>query len=158
MNKRMARFNPPRELNLGSSVAQRRPMLFNELAMRYLASHSATLSASVFNLRVHHLSEQLLGFFGLQALKDIRPARLHKFIYSLEDKGLQAHKIQACLVTFRVCMKYAFDQKWLLDPTLTKPLGDAMNMAMTDPSCMSEGEFHLLYQDLVQDVTEKTFH
>ena len=158
MNKRMARFNPPRELNLGSSVAQRRPMLFNELAMRYLANHSATLSASVFNLRVHHLSEQLLGFFGLQALKDIRPARLHKFIYSLEDKGLQAHKIQACLVTFRVCMKYALDQKWLFDPTMTKPLVDPLLGQFGEASFMSEDEFHLLYQDLVQEVTEQTFH
>lgn len=157
MNKRVTSSSPRRDASLGA-VSLRRPMLFNELAMRYLASHSGSLSIPVFNLRVLHLSEQLLGFFGLQALKDIRPARLQKFIYTLEDKGMQAQKIQACLVTFRVCMKYAFDQKWLLDPTLTKPLGDAMNMAMTDPSCMSEGEFHLLYQDLVQDVTEKTFH
>ena len=157
MNKRVTSSSPRRDASLGA-VSLRRPMLFNELAMRYMASHSGSLSIPVFNLRVLHLSEQLLGFFGLQALKDIRPARLQKFIYTLEDKGMQAQKIQACLVTFRVCMKYALDQKWLFDPTMTKPLVDPLVGQSGGATFMSEDEFHLLYQDLVQEVTEQTFH
>jgi len=38
-------------------------MSFNELAMRYLASHTNLLSQSMLNVRIAHLSEQLLAFF-----------------------------------------------------------------------------------------------
>jgi hypothetical protein len=133
-------------------------MSFNELALRYLASHKFLLSESMLNARVAHLSEWLLVFFGMQLLNDIRPERLEKFIYVLEGKGLQPRKIQSCLVTFRACMKYAYDQKWLLDPTLSKPLLHMNEQLLDDHSFMSPNEYLDLYQDLVQEVTHQTFH
>jgi hypothetical protein len=133
-------------------------MSFNELALRYLASHKFLLSESMLNARVAHLSEWLLVFFGMQLLNDIRPERIEKFIYILEGKGLQPRKIQSCLVTFRACMKYAYDQKWLLDPTLSKPLLHMNEQLLDDHSFMSPNEYLDLYQDLVQEVTHQTFH
>lgn len=133
-------------------------MSFNELALRYLASHKFLLSESMLNARVAHLSEWLLVFFGMQLLNDIRPERLEKFIYILEGKGLQPRKIQSCLVTFRACMKYAYDQKWLLDPTLSKPLLHMNEQLLDDHSFMSPNEYLDLYQDLVQEITHQTFH
>jgi hypothetical protein len=112
----------------------------------------------MLNARVAHLSEWLLVFFGMQLLNDIRPERLEKFIYVLEGKGLQPRKIQSCLVTFRACMKYAYDQKWLLDPTLSKPLLHMNEQLLDDHSFMSPNEYLDLYQDLVQEVTHQTFH
>ena len=133
-------------------------MSFNELALRYLASHKFLLSESMLNARVAHLSEWLLVFFGMQLLNDIRPERLEKFIYILEGKGLQPRKIQSCLVTFRACMKYAYDQKWLMDPALSKPLLHMNEQLLGDHSFMSSNEYQDLFQDLVQEVTHQTFH
>ena len=133
-------------------------MSFNELALRYLASHKFLLSESILNARISHLSEWLLGFFGMQLLNDIRPERLEKFIYVLEGKGLQPRKIQSCLVTFRACMKYAYQQKWLSDPVLSKPLLHMNEQLLDDHSFMSPNEYLDLYQDLVQEVTHQTFH
>jgi hypothetical protein len=140
------------------TVLHTQTMSFNELALRYLASHKFLLSESMLNARVAHLSEWLLVFFGMQLLNDIRPERLEKFIYILEGKGLQPRKIQSCLVTFRACMKYAYDQKWLLDPTLSKPLLHMNEQLLDDHSFMSPNEYLDLYQDLVQEVTHQTFH
>lgn len=133
-------------------------MSFNELALRYLASHQPLLSESILNTRIAHLSELLLAFFGPQLLNDIRPERLEKFIYVLEGKGLQPRKIQSCLVTFRACMKYAYDQKWLMDSALSKPLQHMNEQLLGDHSFMSSNEYQDLFQDLVQEVTHQTFH
>lgn len=133
-------------------------MSFNELALRYLASHQPLLSESILNTRIAHLSELLLLFFGPQLLNDIRPQRLEKFIYVLEGKGLQPRKIQSCLVTFRACMKYAYDQKWLMDSALSKPLQHMNEQLLGDHSFMSSNEYQDLFQDLVQEVTHQTFH
>jgi len=133
-------------------------MSFNELAMRYLASHTNLLSESMLNVRIAHLSEQLLAFFGVQLLNNIRPERLQKFIYTLERKGLHSRKIQSCLVTFRSCMKFAHDQKWLVDSVLAKPLLHMNNQLLADQTFISHSEFQDLYQDLVQEVTQQTFH
>ena len=43
-------------------------------------------------------------------------------------------------------------------PTMTKPLVDPLVGQSGGATFMSEDEFHLLYQDLVQEVTEQTFH
>lgn len=133
-------------------------MRFNELALRYLSSQSPVLSAAVFNTRVAHLSELLLAFFGWQMLNDIRLERLQKFIYMLEAQGVAARKIQSCLVTFRACMKYGFDQKWLADPVLSKPFVLCDAPLTSGQSFMSTDEYHDLYQDLVQEMTNQTFH
>lgn len=133
-------------------------MSFNELALRYLASHKFLLSESMLNARIAHLSEWLLVYFGQQLLNDIRAERLEKFIYVLEGKGLQPRKIQSCLVTFRACMKYAYDQKWLVDPALSKPLLHMNEQLLGDHSFMSSNEYQDLFQDLVQEVTHQTFH
>jgi hypothetical protein len=55
-------------------------------------------------------------------------------------------------------MKYAYDQKWLLDPTLSKPLLHMNEQLLDDHSFMSPNEYLDLYQDLVQEVTHQTFH
>ena len=140
------------------SALHTKAMSFNELAMRYLASHTDLLSESMLNARIAHLSEQLLAFFGVQLLSDIRPERLQKFIYTLERKGLNPRKIQSCLVTFRSCMKFAHDQKWLVDSVLAKPLLHMYNQLLADQTFISHSEFQDLYQDLVQEVTHQTFH
>lgn len=141
-----------------ASPLHAKTMSFNELALRYLASNKHLLSEPVLNARIAHLSELLLAFFGMQLLIDIRPARLEKFIYILEGEGHQPRKIQSCLVTFRACMKYAYEQKWLTDPVLSKPLLRMNQQLLDDHNFMSSGEYQDLFQDLVEEVTHQTFH
>lgn len=157
MNKSNVKATPKKSVPMPYAL-HTKGMSFNELAMRYLAAHTDLLSASMLNTRIAHLSEELLAFFGVQRLSDIRPERLQKFIYTLERKGLQPRKIQSCLVTFRSCMKFAHDQKWLLDSMLAKPLLHLNNQLLTDQTFMSQNEFQDLYQDLVQELTHQTFH
>ncbi|MFM7697095.1 MAG: hypothetical protein ACKO5X_00485 [Limnohabitans sp.] len=157
MNK-ISRRQPSKNLSCSTPTWPVKSMCFNELAMRYLVSHACILSEPIFKVRIEHLSQQLLSFFGLQLISDIRPERLQKFIYVLEGKGLEPRKIQSCLLTFRVCMKYAFNQKWVLDPALTKPLLSFNHSLLPDETFMSASEYQVLYQDLVQEVTRQTFH
>ena len=133
-------------------------MLFNELAMRYVSTQSNNLSAEILNSRISDLSGQLLPYFGLYPTTDINPQRLRKFIYMLETNGNTEKKITASLVTFRACMRFALSHHWITDPTMTKPLLNRDEFLLPDQPMMSANEFNDLYQDLVQDMSQGTFH
>jgi hypothetical protein len=55
-------------------------------------------------------------------------------------------------------MKYAFDQKWLADPVLSKPFVNGDGPLTSGETFMTANEHHDLYQDLVQEMTNQTFH
>lgn len=133
-------------------------MLFNELALRYVSTQSDKLSVEILNGRMSDLSEQLLSYFGLCPITDINPQRLRKFIYMLETNCSSEKKINACLVTFRACMRFALSHHWITDPTMTKPLLNRDEFLLPDQTMMSTHEFNDLYQDLVQGMTQGTFH
>ena len=133
-------------------------MLFNELAMRYVSTQSDNLSADVLNRRISDLSEQLLSYFGLCPITDINPQRLRKFTYMLETKGSTEKKVNACLVTFRACMRFGLSHHWITDQTMTKPLLNRDEILLPDQPMLSAHEFNDLYQDLVQGMTQGTFH
>lgn len=133
------------------------PHSFNELAMSYLASHAASLSESQFHRRLDHLGAYLLDFFGSCALTDISPAKLQKFAYHLEAQGLKSKDIEACMVSFRVCVKHAVQKHWDINLALLKP-GQLDDGFVPEPAQMSKQEYTCLYQDLLQDLTTDMFH
>jgi len=135
-----------------------KPMLFNELAMRYVLTQSDNLSAEILNGRISDLSEHLLSYFGLCPITDINPQRLRKFTYTLETNGITEKKINACLLTFRTCMRFGLSHHWITDPTMTKPLLNRDEFLLPDQPMMSAHEFNDLYQDLVQGMTQGAFH
>ena len=135
-----------------------KPMLFNELAMRYVSTHSDHLSAEILNNRISDLSEQLLSFFGHYQVTDINIQRLRKFVFMLETNGNTEKKINAYLVTFRACMRFGLINKWLTDVSMTKPLLNLNETLLPDQSMLTENEFSSLYQGLVQDISHGTFH
>lgn len=157
MNKSTVRQAQQKTTRPGPAVNSK-PMFFNELALRYLASHADQCSQTTFNTRIAHLSEWLLNFFGAQRLNDIRPERLQKFVLVMQSNGVHQRKIASSLVTFRLCMKFAWENKWLSDPVMSKPcLGVDEPLPMCQ-SFMSQSEYHDLYQDLVQETIAQTFH
>ena len=122
-----------------------KPMLFNELAMRYVSTHSDHLSAEILNNRISDLN-------------DINSQRLRKFVFMLETNGNTEKKINAYLVTFRACMRFGLINKWLTDVSMTKPLLNLNETLLPDQSMLTENEFSSLYQGLVQDISHGTFH
>jgi len=141
-----------------SQVAPAKVMLFNELAMRYISTQSDNLSPEILNNRIADLSEQLLSYFGLYPISDINPQRLRKFIFMLEANGSSEKKINACLVTFRACMKFGLVNKWISDASMSKPLVNLNESLLPGQPMLTQNEFSSLYQDLVQDLTRDTFH
>ena len=135
------------------------PQSFNELALRYVASHAHTLSDVQLNRRMGHLGQHLMAFFGPLALADISPTRVQKFSYQLAHQGVASKDIEGCLVSFRACMKYAFKQNWPVPAALlqTLPAEDALQQS-TSKHHLSDQEFSSLYQDLLQDMSTNLFH
>jgi len=133
-------------------------MLFNELAMRYVSTQSDHLSAEILNNRISDLSEQLLSFFGLYQVTDINSQRLRKFVFMLETNGSTEKKINAYLVTFRACMRYGYINRWITDASMTKPLLNLNETFLPDQPMLTDNEFSSLYQGLVQDISQGTFH
>lgn len=135
------------------------PQSFNELALRYVASHAQTLSDVQLNRRMGHLGQHLMSFFGPLALADISSTRLQKFSFQLEHQGVTSKDIEACLVSFRACMKYALKQNWPVPAALlqTLPTEDALQQS-TSQHHLSNQEFSSLYQDLMQDMSTNLFH
>lgn len=131
---------------------------FNELALRYVACHASTLSPTQLNQRLDHLGQHAMVFFGAMNMADITPERVQKFTYYLEMQGLKPSAIQACLVSFRACMKFAQDQKWPVAKPLSKPLIFREDQPISDGPHLSSQEFDLLYQDLVQDMAKDLYH
>ena len=131
---------------------------FNELALRYVACQASVLSSSQLNQRLDHLSQHAMVFFGAMNMADITPAHVQKFIYHLEMKGLKTSAIQACLVSFRACMKFAIQQKWPVAQQLSRPLIFKQDEPISDGPHLSADEFNFLFQDLVQDMTKDLYH
>jgi site-specific recombinase XerD len=131
---------------------------FNELALRYVASHAATMSMTQFNRRLDQLSQYVVGYFGMLNLVDITPTRVQKFIYHLEMQGLKPSAIEGCLVTFRACMKFAKEQKWTVSEQLSRPLVFQDTQLTGSGPHLSAAEFTNLYQDLVQELSKEMFH
>jgi hypothetical protein len=134
-----------------------KPHSFNELALSYVACHAAKMSDVQRHRRLEHLGLYLLAFFGTSALSDISPTKLQKFTYHLEELGLKAKEIQACLVSFRMCVKHAIDKHWDINPALlqTVKMDDGF---LPETKQLSEQEFSYLYQALVQDIAGEMFH
>ena len=133
-----------------------RQHLFNEVALSYVASHASSMTDEQLHRRMDHLSAHLLGFFGTQTLSDISPTKLQKFTYYLEAQGLKPKEIQACLVSFRVCVRHAMHKHWDVNPALLNTVLD--DGFKPEPRQLSEQEFSNLYQDLLQDLTANVFH
>ena len=131
---------------------------FNQLALRYIAGLSIENRASQIHTRINHLSHPLLGFFGEYRIENISAQSVRKFIYRMQENGWHEKKIDACLVTFRACMKYAVSQNWPVDQRLTRSLAGLDEALMPDQPIMSSIEFHDLYQELVQDMSGDIFH
>lgn len=129
---------------------------FNELALSYVASHASSMTEVQLNRRLDHLSAYLLGFFGGQSLSEISPTKLQKFTYFLEAQGLKAKEIEACLVSFRVCVRHALQKHWDVNPALLHPVVD--DGFTPEAAQLTEQEFSNLYQDLLQDLTTNVFH
>ena len=130
---------------------------FNELALSYVASHAASMSDVQRHRRLEHLGRYLLAFFGACDLIDINPVKLEKFTYYLEAKGLNAKEIQACLLSFRHCVKHAMHQHWDVNPDLLNPV--VLDDGFTpEPAQLSQQEYTHLYQDLLKDMTKSMFH
>ena len=133
------------------------PHSFNELALSYVAQHAAAMSPVQLHRRLEHLGNHLLVFFGAFDLNEITPTKLQKFTYYLEAQGLRPKEVQACMVSFRLCVRHAIQQHWDINPDLLKP------MALDDgfqpePGQLSDTEYTNLYQNLLQDLTSKLFH
>ena len=107
--------------------------------------------------RLEHLGNHLLAFFGTHDLRDISPVKLEKFTYYLEAQGLESLEIQACLVSFRLCVRHAMHKQWDINPALLEPLvsDDSQPPERTQ---LSQQEYAHLYQDLLQDMTGNLFH
>lgn len=131
---------------------------FNELALSYVASHAASMSDVQLHRRLDHLAHYLLTFFGAYALSDISPTKLQKFTYYLEAQGLKPKEIQACLVSFRLCVRHAMHRDWDINPALLNPMMMEDDEVFHNPSQLSEQEYVHLYQDLLQDMTSNLFH
>lgn len=131
---------------------------FNLLALRYIASLSSGSRASQLQTHIGHLSHPLLGFFGDYRLNDLSLHSVRKFVYRMQENGLPEKKINACLVTFRACIKYAVSHDWPVDQRLTRPLAALDETLMPDLPVMDAIEFHDLYQELVQDLSDDVFH
>jgi hypothetical protein len=150
------------------SVRQDKPQLqwnktpvslsFNQLALRYIAGLSTERRPTQIQTRINHLSHPLLGFFGEYLIENISVQSVRKFVFRMQENGWHEKKIDACLVTFRACMKYAVSQNWSVDHRLTRPLGVLDEALMADQPVMSAIEFHDLYQELVQDISGDMFH
>ena len=134
------------------------PHSFNELALRYVASHVATLSSAQMNRRLDYLGHHVMGYFGMLNMTDITPTRVQKFIYHLEMQGLKPAAIENCLVTFRACMKFAKDQRWPVAEQLSRPLVFKDEQLTGSGLQLSTTEFADLYQDLVQEMSKDMFH
>lgn len=130
---------------------------FNELALSYVARHAASMTDLQLNRRLEHLASYLLVFFGAHNLRDISPVKLKKFTYHLESIGLKPQEIEACMVSFRVCVRHAIQQHWDIDPCLLKA-GVLDDGFQSEPIRLTEQEFTNLYQDLLQDLTSDQFH
>jgi hypothetical protein len=141
-----------------SQATPEKAMLFNELAMRYVSTQSDHLSTEILNNRISDLSEQLLSFFGLYQVTDINSQRLRKFVFMLETNGSTEKKINAYLVTFRACMRYGYINRWITDASMTKPLLNLNETFLPDQPMLTDNEFSSLYQGLVQDISQGTFH
>jgi Phage integrase SAM-like domain len=130
---------------------------FNALALSYVASHAASMSDEQLQQRLEHLGNHLLAFFGAHDLRDISPVKLEKFTYYLEAQGLESLEIQACLVSFRLCVRHAMHKQWDINPALLEPLvsDDSQPPERTQ---LSQQEYAHLYQDLLQDMTGNLFH
>ena len=131
---------------------------FNQLALRYIAGLSIENRATQIHTRINHLSHPLLGFFGEYRIENISAQSVRKFVFRMQENGLHEKKIDACLVTFRACMKYAVSQNWPVDHRLTRPLADVDEPLLPGQPVMSTIEFHDLYQELVQDMSGDIFH
>lgn len=95
----------------------------------------------------------MLGFFGNYKIADLTAQSVRKFVFRMQDTCLHDKKIEACLVTFRSCMKYAVAQNWLVDQRLTRGLVTLDEILVPHQPFMSAMEFHDLYQELVQDMS-----
>lgn len=131
---------------------------FNELALSYVASHAVSMSDVQLQRRLDHLAHYLLTFFGAYALGDISPTKLQKFTYHLEAQGLKSKEIQACLVSFRLCVRHAMHKHWDINPALLNPVALEDDDVVSQSSQLSEQEYVHLYQDLLQDMTSNLFH
>ena len=131
---------------------------FNQLALRYIAGLSIENRATQIHTRINHLSHPLLGFFGEYRIENISAQSVRKFVFRMQENGLHGKRINACLVTFRACMKYAVSQNWPVDHRLTRPLADVDEPLLPGQPVMSAIEFHDLYQELVQDMSGDIFH
>ena len=143
-------------MNADQRKQMSQPHSFNELALSYVASHAANMSDAQRYRRLEHLGSYLLTFFGALPLSDISPSKLQKFTYHLEELGLKDKEIQACLVSFRMCVKHAIHQHWEVNRALLQPV--MMNDGfLPEAKQLSEQEFSNLYQDLLQDLTSELF-
>lgn len=131
---------------------------FRCLALLYVASLSPLSSPKTIEARIQHLDNPLLDYFGGHAVDALTAQSVEKFIFRMEAAGWANAKIQACLVTFRACMKYALDQDWAVDARLSKPVPTDAPCLAVDAPLMPNNEFHDLYQSLVQDMTKDMYH
>jgi hypothetical protein len=125
--------------------------------MSYVAFHASTMRDVQLHRRLSHFGHYLLDFFGSCALRDISPSKLEKFTYHLEALGLHVKEIEACLVSFRACVKHAMQKQWDINPALLKPtvLVDGFQTEVTQ---LSAQEYNHLHQHLLQDLTSGMFH
>jgi hypothetical protein len=141
-----------------SPLKLRKAHTFRSLALLYVASLSQSNSPKTIETRIHHLDDHLLDHFGCHEIAALTPHSVEKFIFRMEGAGWSDKHIQACLVTFRACMKYGADLLWPLDARLRKPVA-VDNVCLTaDTPVMASDEFHDLYQNLVQDITSNLYH
>jgi site-specific recombinase XerD len=131
---------------------------FNELALRYVASHADKLSQSQLDARLDQLGHHVMDYFGRFKLTDITPARVQKFAYHLEMQGMKTSSIERCMVTFRACMKFAKNLNWPVEQLLSRPISFKNEVLTPQHQHLSSQEFNLLYQDLVQDISKDMFH
>ena len=76
----------------------------------------------------------------------------------MQENALHGKRINACLVTFRACMKYAVTQNWPVDQRLTRPLADVDETLLPGQPVMSTIDFRDLYQEMAQDMSGDIFH
>jgi hypothetical protein len=131
---------------------------FRCLALLYVASLSSVSSPKTIETRIQHLDNPLLDYFGGHAVDSLSAQSVEKFVFRMEAAGWASAKIQACLVTFRACMKYALDQDWAVDARLSKPVSVDTPCLASDAPLMANNEFLDLYQSLVQDITKDMYH
>ena len=140
------------------AVKLREASNFRALALRYVASLSPLTSQKTIDARIQHLDNPLLDYFGAFAIDALTAHSVEKFVFRMEAAGWTDGKIQACLVTFRACMKYAVDQHWPVDARLSKPVSTETPCLSLDAPVLASSEFSDLYQSLVQDMTNDLYH